>query len=262
MFKWFFGFNLTIIMKYFIHLAYKGTNYRGWQRQPNSPSIQAVLEDSIAKMMGQKINCIPCGRTDAGVHARHFFCHLVVENAFDFDPVFRLNKMLPNDICIYDFLEVSREVHAQHGAISRTYEYFIHTKKDPFLSEISAYYSKKNLDLEKMKKAAELISEASDFKAFCKQPDLYKNTQCIISNAEIKQLESKQQIRFRITANRFLRGMVRILVGNILEVGYGKLELHEFENCLKNGIRPAFFKEAYPQGLYLTEVKYLEEVFL
>lgn len=243
-------------MKYFIRLAYKGTNYRGWQRQPNAPSVQETLEETLAKMTGKQINCIPCGRTDAGVHAREFYCHIVVEKAFDFDPVFRMNKMLPDDISIYEFLEAPRDVHAQHDAVSRTYEYRIHCQKDPFLSEVSAFYSNENLDTEKMKIAAKILAGNNDFRAFCKQPDLYKNTACEVSEAVLTVSENKNKIRFKITADRFLRGMVRILVGNLLEVGYGKMSLAEFENCLKTGTRPTFFKEAYPQGLYLTEVAY------
>lgn len=249
-------------MKYFIQLAYKGTNYRGWQRQPNAISVQAILEDAVERIMGKKINCIPCGRTDAGVHASEFFCHIILENKPDFDPVFRLNKILPDDISIQDFREVRRDVHAQHGAVSRTYEYFIHHKKNPFLSELSALYSNENLAFESMEKAVDMISKSKDFRAFCKQPDLYKSTICDISSTKIRQFDDGNRIHFLISANRFLRGMVRILVANILEVGYGRLSLEDFGNCLKNGTRPPYFNEAHPQGLYLTKVEYESGIYL
>lgn len=243
-------------MKYFLRISYKGTHYRGWQKQPNAPSIQEVLEANLARMIGKKVNLIGCGRTDAGVHAREFFGHIVIEKAFDFDPVFRINKMLPDDICVHEFIDAPRDIHAQHGAISRTYEYFIHFEKDPFLSEVSSLYSNENLNIELMKKAVKLISKSNDFRAFCKQPDLYKNTICKVSEATLILSENKKQLHFKISADRFLRGMIRILVGNILEIGYEKMSLIEFENCLKNGTRPTYFKEAYPQGLYLTKVDY------
>ncbi len=243
-------------MKYFIHLAYKGTNYRGWQRQPNAPSVQAVLEDAVRKMTGQKINCIGCGRTDAGVHASQFYCHIVVDQAFEFDPVFRLNKMLPDDIAVFDFIEMPRGVHVQHDAVSRTYSYFVHDSKDPFLNDVSSFYSFEGMDFIKMNKAIELLQQQGDYRAFCKQPNIYKSTQCKVLNAGLIKNGAASQFRFQITADRFLRGMVRILVANILEVGYGKMELHEFEDCLVAGKKPTYFKEAFPQGLHLSGVEY------
>jgi len=243
-------------MKYFIHLSYKGSRYRGWQKQPNAPSVQAVLEEALAKMTGRKINCIGCGRTDAGVHARQFFGHIVVPEPFEYDPVFRLNKMLPDDIAVSDIFEVPRTVHAQHDAVWRTYEYYFHFRKDPFLSDISAFYSPEGLNLEAMARAVKQVSEARDFRSFCKQPDLYKNTLCEIASAELEPFSGGERLCFRIRADRFLRGMVRLLTGNILEVGYGRLPLEVFEDCLKNGTSAPYFKEAYPQGLYLSAVTY------
>ncbi len=243
-------------MKYFIHIAYKGANYRGWQRQPNAPSIQAVLEDAIRKMTGQGINCIGCGRTDAGVHASQFFCHIVIGEKFGFDPVFRLNKMLPNDIAVFDFIEMPREAHAQHDATSRTYSYFFHGTKDPFLNEVSTFYSFENLDFSKMEAAVALLTEHRDFKAFCKQPNLYKSTKCKVVQASLARNTAAGQFRFQITADRFLRGMVRILAANILEVGHGKMGLQAFGECLATGRKPPYFREAFPQGLHLSAVEY------
>ncbi|MFT4761273.1 MAG: tRNA pseudouridine38-40 synthase [Paraglaciecola sp.] len=244
-------------MKYFLHLAYKGTNYSGWQRQINTPNtIQQTLEETISKMVGASTTCIGCGRTDAGVHASQFYAHIVIEKGFDYDPVERLNRMLPNDISIFECLPVDYPNHAQYDATSRTYKYHIHGQKNAFLSELSAYYSFENLDLEKLKIAAQLITKTSDFRAFCKQPDLYKHTVCHIKKAHFNIDNKDQKIVFIITANRFLRGMIRLLVGNILAVGYGKMSVKAFENTLKTGISPKFYRAAYPQGLYLAEVVY------
>lgn len=242
-------------MKYFIHLAYKGTNYRGWQKQNDVKSIQEVLEEALRQMLHLDINCVSCGRTDAGVHASQFFCHIIVPELLDFDPVFRLNKMLPDDIAIFNFLPVERNAHAQNDATERTYNYFIHFHSDPFLNELSTLHDQ-DLDLEKMKIAVSLVERYSDFKAFCKKPAIYKHTLCEIFSASLSINETNTRLRFQITANRFLRGMMRLLIGNILEIGMGKLSLEKFELCLKNGHALPFHKEAYPQGLYLSKVKY------
>lgn len=244
-------------MKYFLHLAYKGTNYSGWQRQINTPhTIQQTLEEAVSKMVGKRMTCCGCGRTDAGVHASQFYAHIVVEKTFDFDPVERLNWILPDDISIFECLPVEYGQHAQYDAVSRTYQYHIHGQKNAFLSELSAYYTFENLDLEKLHLAAKLVTETTDFHAFCKQPDLYKHTNCHVTQARFDIDEKAQKMIFTITANRFLRGMIRLLVGNMTAVGYGKISLESFENALKAGISPKIYRAAYPQGLYLAEVVY------
>jgi tRNA pseudouridine38-40 synthase len=244
-------------MKYFLHLAYKGTNYSGWQRQINTPNtIQQTLEEALSKMVGQPMTCGGCGRTDAGVHASQFYAQIVVDKPFDFDPVERLNWILPNDISIFACLPVESNYHAQHDAISRTYQYHIHGQKNAFLSELSAHYTFENLDLEKLKKAAKLVAETTDFHAFCKHPDLYKHTRCEVSQACFNIDKKAQKMIFTITANRFLRGMIRLLVGNMMAVGYGKISLESFETTLKTGVTPKIYRAAYPQGLYLAEVVY------
>lgn len=245
-------------MKHLLHLAFKGTKYHGWQRQPTVPSVQATLEDALEKMLRQKIPCIGCGRTDAGVHASQFFCHIEWSGEFDFDPVFRLNKMLPNDIVIFKIKPVGDVFHAQHSAYSRTYTYHIHTAKDPFLQSLSSFYSVDNLDFTKMERATALLPRHKDFRAMCKHPDFYESTICQLSEANFQVLEDGKKLRLDITSNRFLRNMVRLLVGNILEVGYGRMSLEAFENHLATGVAPEFFNTAFPQGLYLSGVRYRE----
>ena len=243
-------------MKYLLNLAYKGTNYQGWQRQKNGLGVQAVLEEALAKMLGQKVNCVGCGRTDAGVHASQYFCHFVVEKSYDFDPVFRLNKMLPPDIRIYNCRPVDRHFHAQKDAVSRTYRYQIHFQEDPFLHDISTFLPLEDLNMEAMQDATKLLTQHTDFQAFCKQPNLYKSTECQVSTASLKYDQPTQRLYFEITADRFLKGMVRLIVGNLLEVGYGQLSLEAFHSCLSEKKRPPYFKMAYPQGLYLARVEY------
>jgi len=207
-------------------------------------------------MLGQTTTIVGCGRTDAGVHASEYYAQFQVEKLFDYNPVFRLNKMLPDDISIEKCMEVSDKAHTQFDAFSRTYEYYIHGQKNAFLSELSSLYSFKNMDFEKLKAAAKLIVETTDFRTFCKQPDVYKHHNCYLKNCHWEMDETAQKMVFSITANRFLRGMIRLLVGNMLEVGYGRISLEHFEKCLKNEEKPAFYRAAYPQGLYLARVKY------
>jgi len=243
-------------MKYFLHLAYKGTNYSGWQRQPNAPSIQETLEQCLAKMLGYSLPCIGCGRTDAGVHASQFFCHIIVKEALSYDPVFRINKMLPNDIVVYDFITVHKEAQAQFDALNRTYTYLLHGRKNPFKDDLSTFVEIKHLDIAKMKTAISYLDGSHNFRAFCKQPDIYKSTICNVREVYLK--EESQQLTFTITANRFLRGMVRLLVGNLLEIGKGKLTIEQFRLALDKQQPLPYFNMAYPQGLYLSKVQYAD----
>jgi len=218
-------------MRHFFHIAYKGTNYRGWQRQPNVISVQEILETQINHLLNVNTFIVGCGRTDAGVHASQFFFHLDVEKKWDFDLKYRLNKVLPPDIAIHDIIEVADNTHAQFDATERTYEYLIHTQKSPFLNDISAWYDEK-LDLEKMKTAVALLPKYDDFHAFCKTPDKHNHTLCKVVSARLFSDNNGNNIRFEITANRFLRGMIRIIVDRLIQVGTGRWSIEKFEQHL------------------------------
>lgn len=242
-------------MKYFIHLAYKGTHYQGWQRQANGRGVQAVLEEALGQMFHQKLSLHGCGRTDAGVHANQFFCHTNIEGAWNFDPVFRINKMLPIDIKVYEFIPVSDKANAQLDVISRQYEYHFHLKDNPFLSELSTLYLIDNFSFAAMEKAVNLLPQYRDFLSFCKKPSLYPHTNCEIFAADLK-MNNKKRVRFSITANRFLKSMVRIIVGRLLQVASGQLSISEFQDYLENPRPISQVNYAYPQGLYLSSVNY------
>ncbi len=197
-----------------------------------------------------------CGRTDAQVHATQFFFHIEVDKEWDFDLVYRLNKLLPPDIAVFEIIPVEENQHARFDAMQRRYDYFIHTSKDPFLSESSSLYQEQNLNLQKMKKAVEIFTQHKDFRAFCKSPDKYRHTICNISSANLFRDSSGDRIRFQISANRFLTSMVRTMVGTLLEIGRENFSIEELENSFVTRALPDFITPAYPQGLYLSKVTY------
>ena len=243
-------------MRYFLHIGYNGAAYRGWQRQINVKSVQEVLETELSKMLNQRIIIHGCGRTDAQVHASQYFLHFNYEKEIDFDFVFRINKMLPDDISVFDIIPVHENANAQLDALKRTYDYYIHFRKDPFLSQFSTLYLLENLDFEKMKEAATLFTVHKDYKSLCLAPNIYKSTICKISSSQLFVNKNENRLRFQISSNRFLRGMIRSIIGRLLEIGEGKLSVEELEDGLKGKQNAYSNKLAYPQGLYLSKVEY------
>lgn len=244
------------VYRYFIHLAYKGTYYSGWQRQREGiRTIQQVIEDTISKMLGYKITIHGCGRTDTGVHSSNYYAHIDIQALLDYDPVFRLNQMLPKHIVIYDWIAVKPKANVQLDALSRTYEYRLHQKNNPFLEDISTCYIH-DWDTEKMQAVVQLYKSTIDFKFFCKSPDQYQGkTTCRIDNVEIDFLDDHQAI-FRIKANRFLQGQIRLMVGRLMDVAIDKMSMEDFMDYTNNGFPPYKHKSAPPQGLFLKEIEY------
>jgi tRNA pseudouridine38-40 synthase len=243
-------------LRYFFHIGFNGFNYRGWQRLPNIVSVQGVIETALSQILKTSVNIIGCGRTDAQVHASQFFFHLDVENEWDFDLKYRLNKTLPPDIAVFDIIPMKGLPHARFDAIQRTYDYFLHTYKDPFICKISSLYQDEKLNMEKMKKATSLLPNYNDFRAYCKSPDKYDHTICNVSSAELFTDKSGDKIRFRISSNRFLSGMIRIIIGKLLEIGTGTLSVEEFEYHLKTKEITLDIIPAHPWGLYLSKITY------
>jgi tRNA pseudouridine38-40 synthase len=243
-------------LRYFFHIGYNGFNYRGWQKFPDIASVQQVLETNISQILKIPAAIVCCGRTDAQVHASQFFFHIDIEQPWDFDLVFRMNKNLPPDIAIFDIIPMDGLPHARFDAIRRTYDYFIHTYKDPFLSTVSACYPAKGYNLQRMQAAANLLLQYQDYRAFCKTPLKYRTTICNIAEAQWFADHNGDKLRFQISANRFLGNMVRILTGKMLQIGKGILGLEEFEHYLNSGDAPATLQPAFPQGLYLSKVTY------
>jgi len=244
-------------MRYFINIGYDGTKYKGWQRQKNTrKTVQEVIEQTLLKVLKKKLTVYGCGRTDAGVHASQYVFHINLEEAPTFDLKFRLNKNLPDAIAIFEIIEVTVDQHCQYHAMARTYDYFIHWKKDPVLYGHSSFYEHLELDFDLMRKAAALIASTKDFKPLCKQPDVYKSTYCKIMKSKLFVNEEQGRLRFSITSNRFLRGMVRYCVYFLLEVGNGDLTLDEFEQILNQEKLKFIKRPALPNGLFLSRVEY------
>lgn len=243
-------------MRYFFHIGYSGTNYRGWQRHPYGVNVQQTIEDCLRRILKVPIAIVGCGRTDAQVHASQFFFHLDVEKPWEFDMLFRLNKILPPDIAVFDIIPMEGMPHARFDATQRSYDYFIHTYKDPFLSSVSSLYLLIKLNLDAMKAATALLPLYSDYRFLCLTPAEHDSTICHITSARWLTEQKGDRLRFQISANRYLSRMIRIIVGKLLQVGTGELSIYEFESYLATETAPKALSPAYPQGLYLSKVTY------
>ena len=243
-------------MRYFLHIAFDGSKYRGWQRQPEVKSVQDAIEKCLSKIFKTKIGISGCGRTDAGVHASQFFFHFDTDTRVEFDLKFILNKNLPKDIATHDIIVVEKKQHTRFDATSRTYDYFIHFDKDPVLDSFSTLYQNEKWDFDLMQQAVTLLCKGKDFRQLCKQPDLHNHTICEIYEVTLKINASKSRMHLSITANRFLRGMIRIIVANLVDVGRETITLQQFQNRLDCTAPETENTSAAPNGLFLSRIKY------
>jgi tRNA pseudouridine38-40 synthase len=247
-------------LRYFIKLAYNGTNYHGWQCQPNAASVQETLNKAVSIVLNTEINLMGAGRTDTGVHAKEMFAHFDFELPLNSQNlIHKLNSYLPKDIVIYDIIPVHNEAHARFDATKRTYEYHINTFKDAFLQDQSWYYHQK-LDFNLMNEASKLLFNHTDFQCFSKVNTDVNTFDCTIFEAYwTRQSEGKEEndkLVFTISANRFLRNMVRAIVGTLVYVGLHKITLEDFNNIIasKNRSQAGFSVPAH--GLFLTKIEY------
>lgn len=245
--------------RYFMHISYDGTNYHGWQRQLNSHSVQEEIESALRKLLRQeRVVSVGCGRTDSGVHARDFYLHFNAENPIvsKEEIFFKLNMMLPKDIGLFGLWQVENLAHARFDATERSYEYHIHQQRDPFIERFSTFFPWP-LDIDKMNEASHMLLQYTDFAAFCKSGGGQKTTLCDLREARWE--VNGYKLIFHITANRFLRNMVRAIVGTLIAVGRGKMSLDEFKAIVEGGKRLQAGDSAAPQGLHLTRIVYPEE---
>jgi len=241
-------------VRYFIQFAYNGTHYHGWQIQPNASSVQETLNKAFSVLLNEPISIMGAGRTDTGVHASEMFGHFDTEKILDIPVlVHKLNSYLPKDIAIFDIILVHDDAHCRFDATKRTYEYHINTIKNPFLQELSWYVNQK-LDVDLMNEAAQLLLKHTDFQCFSKVNTDVNTFDCTIFEAFWKQ--EKGKLIFTISANRFLRNMVRAIVGTLINIGLRKITLEDFENIIasKNREKAGFSVPAH--GLYLTNIYY------
>ena len=250
------SFSSTSMVRYFMRLAYNGAPFHGWQSQPNAESVQSTIERAMTTIMRREVKITGAGRTDTGVNARMMIAH------FDLDTplpntqslVRAINSLVGKDIAIYSIDQVHAEAHARFDATSRTYHYYVHTEKSPFMYPLS-WQAPVTLDFEKMNEAAKLLLTASDFTSFAKLHTDVKTNICHVTNAHWEQC-GEHQWRFVITADRFLRNMVRAVVGTLIEVGRGKMTIDQFRNVISAKDRCAAGTSMPGNALYLWEVTY------
>lgn len=245
-------------MRYFIEIAYSGQNYHGWQNQPDSITVQEVLENSLSKILRTKIKLMGAGRTDAGVHAKQLFAHFDYQkiNSVD-DLIFKLNSFLANDISVQNLFQVNDNVHARFSALEREYQYIVSLEKNPFTKDFSyQIYHKPNIDL--MNQAANELLKYKDFQCFSRSNSDVQTYYCDVKIASWKSLGN--QLVFTIKADRFLRNMVRAIVGTLLDVGFEKTSLSEFQEIIKSKDRSKAGTSAPAKGLFLNKVIYPEQI--
>ncbi|MDO9341315.1 MAG: tRNA pseudouridine(38-40) synthase TruA [Bacteroidales bacterium] len=248
--------------RYFIFISYKGTYYHGWQIQPNSVTVQKVLDDALSVVLSEKISTIGAGRTDAGVHAMVFCAHFdsispdlsTIKNL-----IFRLNRYLPDDISVNSIKKVVPDANARYSVISRTYKYYISKIKEPFFDN-SSWFLYGNIHIAAMNEACKLLFNHSDFTSFSRLHSNTKTKICKIYSAVWE--EADNRLVFTIKADRFLRNMVRAIAGTMVEIGFGKMNLNEFEEIILAKDRCRAGKSAPAKGLFLADIEYPEEIFV
>jgi tRNA pseudouridine38-40 synthase len=247
-------------VRYFFEIAYNGTNYAGWQSQLNATGVQAVVEDALSKLLQTPTKIVGSGRTDTGVHCEQQFFHVDIEASFEKATLRqKLNSFLPRDIVIGSIRRVRADASARYDAVERSYRYQITRKKNPFLEGL-AWHFFKTVDVDAMNVAAALLVGEHDFECFSKVKTDVNHFLCDVKTAIWK--EDGDMLIFNITANRFLRGMVRAVVGTLLDVGTGKSALADFQQILQSRDRKKAGANVPPQGLYLTAVSYKPDVFI
>mgnify|MGYP002787555113 CR=1 FL=1 len=247
-------------MRYFFEIAYNGMAFNGWQSQDNALGVQTVVEDALTKLFREPIKIVGSGRTDTGVHCEQQFFHTEISKEFDVPKYLqKINSFLPKEISIQSIRLVKPEVSARYDAIERMYQYRITRRKNPFTTNLALHYFKE-VDVALMNKAATLLLGEHDFECFSKVKTDVNHFRCTITKAEWKEYGDK--LEFTIAANRFLRGMVRSVVGTLLDVGTGKNSIKEFQHILSSRDRKKAGANVPPYGLYLVKVKYPTSIYM
>jgi len=248
-------------LRYFISLSYKGTNFHGWQWQPNALSVQQILQEALKIMLKKDMSIVGVGRTDTGVHASQYFAHFDFDLVFNIkDLVYKLNSYLPDDVVIYDILKMKNDAHARFDAVSRTYKYYIYLGRNPFLKETTWQINEQQLDIDKMNEATNYLLNYTDFKCFSKSKTDVKTYNCKITEAHW-QIKNKE-LTFTITANRFLRNMVRAIVGTLYNIGISKQQPSSIKTLIESRDRKKAGFSVPAKGLFLTKIIYPKHIFM
>lgn len=248
-------------MRYFIALSYNGASFHGWQIQPNAITVQESLEKALSLLLRTPLSIVGAGRTDAGVHAKFMVAHFDSQDTIDTEKLkYQLNSYLPESIAIFSIYPVRSNAHARFDAVTRAYEYRVVLSKNPFENNYT-HFVKQPLDLEKMNKAARKLLDYTNFKCFSKSKTDVKTYNCELYYAFWERM-SEEEITFKISANRFLRNMVRAIVGTLLEIGIGKLKVEDIDAIIASQNRGEAGYSVPAKGLYLTEVSYPESIQL
>lgn len=248
---------MSAIQHYFLELAYDGTAYRGWQRQAGEIiTVQQTVEDLLGRVHGREVILGGCGRTDAGVHATQFYAYLRTEDSLPDSYLFFVNKQLPRDISLRAVHAVPDNAQARYDATERTYDYLLHGYPDAWLDRSSGQFDLSDFAPARVARALPLLLEHHDFRALCKAPDRHNTTIVHFREASLFRNAAGDRFRLRFVANRFLRGMIRLLVHHLVQMGKGELSPEEFVRAMATQTRSAHFRLAPPEGLYLTGVRY------
>ena len=243
--------------RFFLHLAYDGTAYHGWQQQPNALTVQQVIQESLSLVLSRSVQITGAGRTDSGVHARNYYAHFDTDIVFSPQEltllVYRLNRILPKDISIFSAFQVDPDVHARFSASSRTYRYYISRNKDPF-SQLYAWQYNGVLNVDAMNASADKLLLHNDFTCFSKSGSDNTTNLCTIEESYLEQ--QGHMLVYHVKANRFLRNMVRAIMGTLMDVGKGKIDDGRFDEILKHGTRSDAGESVPAKGLFLEKIDY------
>ncbi len=240
-------------MRYVLHLSYFGKNYSGWQRQDNALSVQEEVENTLSTLLKNKTELTGCGRTDSGVHAHNFYAHFDTESPLPKELLYHANSVLCSDITLHGIISVPHDWHARFSAVKRSYRYYISLVKNPFMRDFS-WQTPYSLDINSMKLAADTLKDYNDFTSFARLHGGQKTNFCTIKNVGFTQ--KNNTLIFEISEDRFLRNMVRAIVGTLVDVGRGYLSTSEFISIIEDKDRSSAGASAPAQGLFLTSVEY------